>query len=83
MAASKVSGCCHQTHGRSCREASFGLATMATSTITADPALPLVRFQVLGAGELPPIPVVVKAKFFSKDAMKKIQAIGGACVLVA
>ena len=26
---------------------------------------------------------VVKAKFFSKDAEKKIKAAGGACVLVA
>eukprot|EP00325_Prymnesiales_sp_UTEX-LB-985_P022876 CAMPEP_0174718614 /NCGR_PEP_ID=MMETSP1094-20130205/29493_1 /TAXON_ID=156173 /ORGANISM="Chrysochromulina brevifilum, Strain UTEX LB 985" /LENGTH=147 /DNA_ID=CAMNT_0015918757 /DNA_START=14 /DNA_END=457 /DNA_ORIENTATION=+ len=40
-------------------------------------------FKVLGAGELPNIPVVVKAKYFSKDAEKKIKAVGGACVLVA
>ena len=41
-------------------------------------------FKVLGAGELPNIPLVVKAKFFSKDAEKKIKAqAGGACVLVA
>lgn len=40
-------------------------------------------FKVLGAGELPAVPLVVKAKFFSKDAEKKIKAAGGACVLVA
>ena len=40
-------------------------------------------FKVLGAGELPNVPLVVKAKFFSKDAEKKIKAAGGACVLVA
>ena len=38
---------------------------------------------MLGKGEAPPKPVVVKAKFFSKDAEKKIKAAGGACVLVA
>ena len=40
-------------------------------------------FKVLRAGELPETPLVVKAKFFSKEAQKKIQAVGGACVLVA
>jgi len=40
-------------------------------------------FKVLGAGELPAQPLVVKAKEFSKDAEKKIKAVGGACVLVA
>ena len=40
-------------------------------------------FKVLGKGELPAQPMVVKAKFFSKDAEKKIKAVGGACVLVA
>ena len=50
------------------------------------PVIDCVRagiFKVLGAGELPDIPLVVKAKFFSKDAEKKIKAVGGACVLVA
>lgn len=40
-------------------------------------------FKVLGKGFLPTQPVVVKAKFFSKKAEKKIKAIGGACVLTA
>ena len=40
-------------------------------------------FKVLGKGELPAQPLVVKAKYFSKDAEKKIKAVGGACVLVA
>merc|ERR1711990_914956 len=50
------------------------------------PVIDCVRagiFKVLGAGELPDIPLVVKAKYFSKDAEKKIKAVGGACVLVA
>jgi large subunit ribosomal protein L27Ae len=40
-------------------------------------------FKVLGRGFLPKQPVVVKAKFFSKIAEKKIKAVGGACVLTA
>jgi large subunit ribosomal protein L27Ae len=40
-------------------------------------------FKVLGKGFLPSQPVVIKAKFFSKIAEKKIRAIGGACVLTA
>ena len=40
-------------------------------------------FKVLGKGELPEVPMVVKAKFFSALAEKKIKAAGGACVLVA
>lgn len=40
-------------------------------------------FKVLGKGALPDQPVVVKAKFFSKLAEKKIKDVGGACVLVA
>ena len=39
--------------------------------------------KVLGTGTLPNIPVVVKAKFFSSKAEKKIKAVGGACVLIA
>lgn len=40
-------------------------------------------FKVLGKGHLPDIPIVVKAKFFSKDAEKKIKATGGAVLLTA
>jgi len=40
-------------------------------------------FKVLGKGHLPSIPFVVKAKYFSLDAEKKIKAAGGACQLVA
>eukprot|EP01110_Echinostelium_bisporum_P003542 TRINITY_DN18634_c0_g1_i1.p1 TRINITY_DN18634_c0_g1~~TRINITY_DN18634_c0_g1_i1.p1 ORF type:complete len:148 (-),score=52.91 TRINITY_DN18634_c0_g1_i1:39-482(-) len=40
-------------------------------------------FKVLGTGHLPKIPVVVKAKFFSARAEKKIKEIGGACILTA
>jgi len=40
-------------------------------------------FKVLGKGFLPVQPVVVKAKFFSKIAERKIKAVGGACLLTA
>jgi len=40
-------------------------------------------FKVLGSGKLPSVPMVVKAKVFTKLAEKKIQAAGGACVLTA
>jgi len=40
-------------------------------------------FKVLGKGALPKVPIIVKAKFFSRRAEEKIKAIGGACVLCA
>ncbi|CAM9667829.1 unnamed protein product [Chrysoparadoxa australica] len=40
-------------------------------------------FKVLGKGRLPEIPLIVKARYFSKEAEKKIKAAGGACLLVA
>jgi len=40
-------------------------------------------FKVLGKGSLPDIPVIVKARFFSREAEQKIKAVGGVCVLVA
>jgi len=40
-------------------------------------------FKILGKGTLPKIPLIVKAKLFSKLAEKKIKAAGGACVLTA
>jgi len=50
------------------------------------PVIDCVRagyYKVLGKGVLPKQPVIVKAKFFSRSAEKKIQEAGGACVLVA
>ncbi|CAH0484329.1 unnamed protein product [Peronospora farinosa] len=40
-------------------------------------------FKVLGKGRLPEVPVIVKAKYFSAEAEKKIKAAGGACLLTA
>jgi len=38
---------------------------------------------VLGKGSAPEKPIVVKAKFFSKLAEKKIKDAGGACMLTS
>ncbi|CAE7602117.1 RPL27AB, partial [Symbiodinium microadriaticum] len=40
-------------------------------------------FKVLGKGNLPSMPLVVKAKYFTKEAESKIKAAGGACLLTA
>ena len=40
-------------------------------------------FKVLGRGAVPKVPVIVKAKFFSASAEKKIARAGGVCVLTA
>ena len=38
---------------------------------------------MLGKGELPKQPLIVKAKEFSKLAEQKIKAVGGCCMLSA
>lgn len=40
-------------------------------------------FKLLGKGELPKLPIVVKARYVSAIAEKKIKAVGGAVVLTA
>ena len=40
-------------------------------------------FKVLGKGNIPRKPMIVKARFFSRLAEKKIKGAGGACVLMA
>ena len=40
-------------------------------------------YKVLGKGVLPKQPVIVKAKFFSRQAEEKIKKVGGACVVMA
>ncbi|CAN0248415.1 unnamed protein product, partial [Phaeothamnion confervicola] len=39
--------------------------------------------KVMGKGPLPPFPIIVKAKFFTKFAENKIKEAGGACLLTA
>ena len=45
--------------------------------------LPLGYSKVLGKGRIPEIPMVVKARFFSKEAERKIKEAGGVVELVA
>jgi ribosomal protein L15 len=45
--------------------------------------LPLGYSKVLGKGRLPQIPVVIRARYFSRDAEQKIKEAGGVCELVA
>lgn len=69
------------THGcRTCHD-----LNPLISILHASPPIrvPPGYFKLLGSGVLPNQPVVVKAKFFSKLAEKKIKAVGGACVLTA
>ena len=40
-------------------------------------------FKVLGKGLLPPVPLIVKARFVSKIAEAKIKEAGGSVVLTA
>mmetsp|Transcript_2808 Transcript_2808/g.3878 ORF Transcript_2808/g.3878 Transcript_2808/m.3878 type:complete len:149 (-) Transcript_2808:1571-2017(-) len=40
-------------------------------------------FKVCGKGALPEVPIIVKAKWFTSLAEKKIKQTGGACVLTA
>ncbi|KAJ9592469.1 hypothetical protein L9F63_015885 [Diploptera punctata] len=50
------------------------------------PVIDIVKagyFKLLGKGCLPKQPVIVKAKFFSKRAERKIKKVGGCCVLQA
>mmetsp|Transcript_18599 Transcript_18599/g.31818 ORF Transcript_18599/g.31818 Transcript_18599/m.31818 type:complete len:146 (-) Transcript_18599:89-526(-) len=65
------------------------LVSEQTRTAAAKDKAPVIDvtksgyFKVLGKGVLPKIPVIVKAKLFSKTAEQRIKAAGGACVLVA
>ena len=45
--------------------------------------LPLGYSKVLGKGRIPDIPMVVRARFFSKEAERKIKEAGGVVELVA
>lgn len=50
------------------------------------PVIDVTRFgyhKVLGKGVLPKQPLIVKAKFFSKKAERKIKEVGGVAVLTA
>ena len=54
-----------------------------TDTAPVLDLLPLGYSKVLGKGRIPEIPVVVRARFFSKEAERKIKEAGGVVELVA
>lgn len=61
------------------------LAPGAAKSDTA-PVLDLLSLgysKVLGKGRIPEIPLIVKARYFSKEAEQKIKAAGGVVQLVA
>ena len=55
--------------------------TVKDKALTID-VLKYGYYKVLGKGKLT-MPVIVKAKFFSREAEIRIKEAGGACVLVA
>ena len=54
-----------------------------TDTAPVLDLLPLGYSKVLGKGRVPEIPIVVRARFFSKEAERKIKEAGGIIELVA
>jgi ribosomal protein L15 len=54
-----------------------------SDTVPVLDLLPLGYSKVLGKGRLPEIPVVVRARYFSKEAERKIKEAGGVVELVA
>ncbi|KAL1983410.1 hypothetical protein VTN96DRAFT_10392 [Rasamsonia emersonii] len=54
----------------------------ADSAVVFD-LLPLGYSKVLGKGRLPNVPIVVKARYVSKEAERKIKEVGGVVELVA
>ena len=59
------------------------LSEKKTDTAPVLDLLPLGYSKVLGKGRLPEIPIVVRARFFSKEAERKIKEAGGIVELVA
>lgn len=54
-----------------------------TDTAPVIDLLPLGYSKVLGKGRVPEIPIVVRARYFSRDAEQKIKEAGGVVELVA
>ena len=59
------------------------LSEKKTDTAPVLDLLPLGYSKVLGKGRIPEIPIVVRARFFSKEAERKIKEAGGVVELVA
>lgn len=59
------------------------LTSKSKDTVPVLDLLPLGYSKVLGKGRIPDVPLVVRARWFSKEAEKKITAAGGVVELVA
>lgn len=59
------------------------LAGKSKDTAPVLDLLPLGYSKVLGKGRIPEIPLIVRARYFSKDAERKIKEAGGVVQLVA
>lgn len=59
------------------------LSEKKTDTAPVLDLLPLGYSKVLGKGRIPQIPMVVRARYFSKEAERKIKEAGGIVELVA
>ena len=82
-------------HGKHCPTINvdklWSLVSEQTRTFYADnkdkaPVIDVVKagyFKVLGKGQMPEQPVIVKARYFTREAEEKIKAAGGVCVLTA
>ncbi|KAI9815169.1 MAG: 60S ribosomal protein L28 [Thelocarpon impressellum] len=55
----------------------------SSDTVPVLDLLPLGYSKVLGKGRIPEVPLVVRARFFSKEAERKIKEAGGVVELVA
>lgn len=59
------------------------LTSSNNETVPVLDLLPLGYSKVLGKGRLPKVPIVVRARWFSKEAERKITEAGGVVELVA
>ena len=59
------------------------VAGKKTDTAPVIDLLTLGYSKVLGKGRIPEIPIVVRARYFSRDAEKKIKEAGGVVELIA
>lgn len=59
------------------------LSGKKTDTAPVIDLLPLGYSKVLGKGRIPEIPIVVRARYFSRDAEQKIKESGGVVELIA
>ncbi|KAL1965882.1 hypothetical protein VTN77DRAFT_5015 [Rasamsonia byssochlamydoides] len=64
------------------REKYLNSETPSDNAVVFD-LLPLGYSKVLGKGRLPNVPIVVKARYVSKEAERKIKEVGGVVELVA